>query len=289
MSMIELDEKRITEAVLAQLADTPNARLKELVSAAVCHLHAFAREVSLTRAEWLAGIEFITAVGKACTPEHQECILLSDTLGLTTLTNLIETRSGAPESTVGSVLGPFYRDDAPRMPLGSSIAQLKPGTEVVVYGRITGPDSEPVAAAHLDVWVADDEGQYDVQAHGPGVSDLRARFATDGEGRYWFRTTQPLGYSVPMGGPVGVLIRATARAGMRPAHIHFLIRSPGYRELVTSVYFKNDPYLETDAAFGVMSNLVVQVLPPSAEAPIPTLPRVHYDFQLTRAAGSAAA
>jgi protocatechuate 3,4-dioxygenase beta subunit len=279
--MIELDEQRITEAVLAQLQGTPSPRLKEIVSAAVRHLHAFAREVALTRAEWLAGIEFLTAVGKACTPEHQEFILLSDTLGLTTLTNLIEARTGAPESTLGSVLGPFYRADAPEMALGSNIARLRPGKEVQVYGRVVDPNGRPIAGATVEVWVADDEGQYDVQAHGPGVDDLRARFKAGDDGRYWFRSTQPRGYSVPMGGPVGKLIRATQRAGMRPAHIHFLIHAPGFRQLVTSVYFEDDEYLETDAAFGVMRELVIRVKPPDGDAPLRDLPSIRYDFQLT--------
>lgn len=280
--MIDFDDVTITQAVREQLAGTPDERLREIMQAAVRHLHAFVREVGLTRAEWLAGIEFLTAVGKTCTPEHQEFILLSDTLGLTTLVNLLEDRRGDADGTRASVLGPFYRSQSPQMALGDSVAQIHSGPEVVVYGRILDADDRPIASAHVDVWLADSNGQYDVQAHGPGVDDLRARFTTDSQGRYWFRSTVPLGYSIPMGGPVGALVRATARAGMRPAHLHFLIDAAGFRPLVTSLYFKADPYLETDAAFGVTRKLVIEVLPPAADSPLPALRRVPYDFHLTR-------
>lgn len=280
--MIDFDELTITEAVRQQLGDTPDPRLLQIMDAAVRHLHAFAREVGLTREEWLTGIEFLTAVGKACTPEHQEFILLSDTLGLTTLVNLLQDRRGDADGTRASVLGPFYRADAPQLALGDTVAKIRTGPEAVVYGRVLDSKHNPVPHARIDVWLADAEGQYDVQAHGPGVDDLRARLRCDAEGRYWFRSTVPLGYSIPMGGPVGVLVRATHRAGMRPAHLHFFIDAPGCQPLVTSLYFKADPYLETDAAFGVTRKLVIEVLPPSADSPIPALPRVPYDFSLTR-------
>jgi hydroxyquinol 1,2-dioxygenase len=281
--MIDFNEATVTDAVLDQLGHTPNPRLREIMFAAVRHLHAFAREVHLTHEEWLAGINFLTAVGKTCTADHQEFILLSDTMGLTTLMSLLQDQRASGESTPASVLGPFYREDPPVFQLGDSIARFKTGPEVVMYGLVRDSRRNPIAHAELDVWLADAEGQYDVQAHGPGVNDLRGRFVADAGGNYWFRTTLPLGYSIPMNGPVGDLVRATARKGMRPAHIHFLIRAAGHRPLVTSVYLVGDPYIEIDAAFGVTSELVVTVLPPAADAPIVTLPRITYDFTLTPA------
>lgn len=277
---IDFDSDTVTDAVLQQLGETPNPRLLQIMTAAVRHLHAFARELDLSHEEWLTGIKFLTEVGKTCTPEHQEFILLSDTLGLTTLVNLLQDQRGHDAGTRASVLGPFYREHPPLLPLGDTVAKVNTGAEAVMYGRVCDSSGQPIAHAELDVWLADEDGQYDIQAHGPDVVDLRARFIADSDGHYWFRTTQPIGYSVPMGGPVGTLIRATARAGMRPAHIHFLVRAAGYQPLVTSVYFENDPYLETDAAFGVTRALVVKVLPPAASAPITDLPRIHYDFTL---------
>src|SRR4029079_6647502 len=85
--MHELTPETINDAVLEQMATTSDPRLKEIMTAAVKHLHAFARDVNLAPAEWLKGIEFMTAVGKMCSAERQEFILLSDTLGLSALVN----------------------------------------------------------------------------------------------------------------------------------------------------------------------------------------------------------
>ena len=120
--MRELTPETITDAVLEQMATTPDPRLKTIMAAAVKHLHAFAREVNLTPAEWIKGIEFMTAAGKMCSPERQEFILLSDTLGLSALVNGLHDATALEEATHTSLLGPFYREAAPTLAAGSSIA-----------------------------------------------------------------------------------------------------------------------------------------------------------------------
>ena len=153
-----------------------------------------------------------------------------------------------------------------------------------MYGRVLDARGQPIAGAEVDVWLTDADGLYDLQAHGPDVVDLRARFRSDESGRYWFRSTRPRCYSIPMGGPVGDMVRATRQHGMRPAHVHYWVRAAGYRDLITALYFKDDDYLTTDAAFGVVSALVISVLPPAPDSPAPALPRIPYDFHLSRAA-----
>jgi protocatechuate 3,4-dioxygenase beta subunit len=276
--VIDFDEKTVTDAFFDQIKGTPNKRLLQIMRSAIRHLHAFAREVDLTREEWQAGIEFLTAVGQKSTDDRQEFVLLSDTSGLSTLMNLLEDRRGA-KGTNASILGPFYRDNPPVLELGDTLAKLKPGPEAVMYGTVKDTRGRPIPHVLLDAWLADEKGNYDVQEHGPGVDDLRGRYRTDENGRYWFRTTIPAGYSIPMDGPVGVLVRATNRDGMRPAHIHFRLIHEGFQDLVTAVYFK-DQYIETDAAFGVLRKLVVEILPPSKDSPIPSLPRIPYDFTM---------
>src|SRR3954466_14485360 len=95
----------LTAEVRAAFAGASDPRARELADAAVRHLHAFAVEVGLTRAEWRAGIEFLTAIGHITTETRQEFILLSDTLGLS---SLVEDLAGAGEGTEHTVLGPFY-------------------------------------------------------------------------------------------------------------------------------------------------------------------------------------
>src|SRR5215510_8901390 len=116
--MRAIDHNTITDAAIEQMATTPNPRLREVMEALVRHLHAFAREVDLTPEEWLEGIKFLTAVGQKCTPIRQEFILLSDTLGLSTLINALHDKRATEAGTKSSLLGPFYRQDSPPMKLG---------------------------------------------------------------------------------------------------------------------------------------------------------------------------
>jgi hydroxyquinol 1,2-dioxygenase len=115
-----LNQDTITQAVIARLATTPDARLKEIMTSLVQHLHAFAREVKLTEPEWMQGIEFLTATGQMCNEKRQEFILLSDTLGLSMLTVAMNNDKplGCTEPTV---FGPFFLEDAPRFELGADV------------------------------------------------------------------------------------------------------------------------------------------------------------------------
>src|SRR5499427_11056853 len=113
--MRAIDENTITEDVVEQVSFTQDARLRKIMASLVRHLQAFAREVDLTPDEWLAGIRFLTEVGQKCTPFRQEFILLSDTLGLSSLVNALHDRRATGTCTKSSLLGPFYRHDAPAM------------------------------------------------------------------------------------------------------------------------------------------------------------------------------
>jgi len=281
--MQDLDEFSATEAALAQMAGTPNPRLKEIIDAAVRHLHAFARDVNLTPDEWLAGIGFLTAVGKACTPVRQEFILLSDVLGVSAVVNALHDKKARELGSQSSLLGPFYREGAPELKLGDSIVKNASVPEIVVYGRITDNNGQPIPNALIQVWQTSEHGLYDLQTLGETGMDLRANFRTDKEGNYWFRTVRPLGYSIPMDGPVGEMVRQQNRHGFRPSHIHFLIGGDGFRELVTALYFGDDDHIDSDTVFGVSGSLVVSAKD-DPSSPVKGLKAVHYDFRLARAA-----
>jgi protocatechuate 3,4-dioxygenase beta subunit len=281
--MQDLDEFSATEAALAQMAATPNPRLKEIIDAAVRHLHAFARDVQLTPEEWLAGIGFLTAVGKACTPVRQEFILLSDVLGVSAVVNALHDKKARELGSQSSLLGPFYREGAPELTLGDSIVKNASVPEIVVYGRITDNNGQPIPNALIQVWQTSEHGLYDLQTLGESGMDLRANFRTDKEGTYWFRTVRPLGYSIPMDGPVGEMVRQQNRHGFRPSHIHFLIGGDGFRELVTALYFGDDDHIDSDTVFGVSGSLVVNAAD-DPNSPVKGLKAVHYDFRLARAA-----
>jgi hydroxyquinol 1,2-dioxygenase len=281
--MLAIDENTITDAAIEQMATTKDERFKEIMAAAVRHLHAFAREVDLTPEEWLAGVAFLTATGQMCSAYRQEFILLSDTLGLSSLINSLHDRRGTELSTKSSLLGPFYRQDSPTFELGASIAKTMPGPPIGIYGRITDKAGQGIPRASIEIWQPDEEGYYDLQKHDPKEMDLRGRFYTDAEGRFHLRTIRPTGYMIPMDGPVGDMIRAQGRHGYRPAHIHFLIGAPGYREVVTALYIEGDEHIESDTVFGVTESLVAVVKKGDPNSPFGELPSIRFDFQLAAA------
>lgn len=254
--MRNIDQHNITQAVISRLANCENPRLKEVLSSLVTHLHDFVRETQLTEAEWMQGIQFLTDTGHMCSGQRQEFILLSDTLGVSMLTVALNQArpAGATEATV---FGPFHVGDAPAAKAGDDIARGAPGEPLFVDIEIVGLDGTPVAGASVDVWQADEDGLYDVQRPELGA-ERRARgvLHTDAAGRTHFRTIVPTAYPVPTDGPVGRMLMATGRHPWRPAHVHFLIQAPGYQTLTTHIFREPDPYLDSDAVFGVRSSLI---------------------------------
>lgn len=258
--MRNLDQHTITESALERIAKCPDARLKEVMTALIRHLHEFAREVELTPAEWMKGVEFLTAVGHITDDKRQEFILLSDTLGLSALVDILANRGKSADATESSLLGPFFREGAPEMAAGESIARGIEGDPLRLHGRVTSTDGKPLGGARIDVWQASTDGRYDLQFDNfkGAEMNLRARFRTDADGRYEFRSVKPSSYPVPSDGPVGKMLNALGRHPYRPAHIHFIISAAGYRPLVTALYIDGDKYIDSDVVFGSREQLVVK-------------------------------
>jgi hydroxyquinol 1,2-dioxygenase len=219
-------------------------------------LHEAVKEIEPTEEEWMKAIHFLTEVGQICNEWRQEWILFSDILGVSMLVDAINHRkpSGASESTV---LGPFHVADAPEMPMGANICLDGKGEDMLVTGRILDTDGMPVAGARIDVWQANDEGFYDVQQKGIQPDfNLRGVFVTGEDGRYWFRAAKPKYYPIPDDGPVGQLLRAMGRHPYRPAHLHYIVSAEGFTTLVTHIFDPDDPYIRSDAVFGVKESLL---------------------------------
>ena len=232
-------------------------RTVEIMRAAVKHLHAFVEEVGLTRDEWFAGIRFLTEVGHKCDDVRQEFILLSDTLGVSMLVEMVnqEATDGTTEPTV---FGPFHVDGSPPKEFGESIIIDDDGDPLVLRGTVTNLDGEPIAGATLDVWEVGSNGLYDVQNEGHGM-DLRGIFTTDDQGRYEVRTVRPVDYTIPEDGPVGRMLRTTGRHAWRPAHVHLVAAAPGYKTVTTHAFDAGSKWLESDAVFGVRKSLIVDM------------------------------
>ncbi len=283
--MRNLNDENITQAVVERLADTPDARLREIVTSLVRHLHAFARETKLTEAEWFDGIRFLTDCGQKCDDKRQEFILLSDVLGLSMLVTMQNNRR-PPGATEATVFGPFHVEGAPRYALGDDVANGAPGEPCFVRGRVASIDGTPVGGAEIQVWQADAEGYYDVQYADLREHRARGTLHADADGRYRFRTILAEAYPIPTDGPVGRLLNATRRHPWRPAHLHFMITAPGYERLITHVFRDGDRYLDSDAVFGVRQSLVAPWVrheageaPDGTHMPVPFY-TLDYDFVL---------
>ena len=252
-------EERSAEVVAASFDNTPDPRLRQVLTSLVHHLHAFIKDVELTEEEWDVAIDFLTRTGQTCSDVRQEFILLSDVLGISMLVETINHRTGG-QSTESTVLGPFHMVESPKRELGDDIALDGKGAPCLVSGHVTGPDGEPLAGAVVDVWQTNEDGFYDVQQ--PDIQpagNLRGLFTADDEGRFWFRSVVPRYYPIPDDGPVGQLLAATGRHPNRPAHLHFIASAPGHRPVTTHVFVADSPYLDSDAVFGVKESLIRDV------------------------------
>jgi hydroxyquinol 1,2-dioxygenase len=240
------------------MAGCRDPRLLEVMTSLVRHLHDFAREVRLTEDEWFSGIRFLTDAGHITDANRQEFILLSDVLGLSMLV-AAQNHAKPPGATEATVLGPFYVEGAPEVANGADIANGAKGQPSLVRGRVLDLAGDPIGGAIVDVWQSDEDGLYDVQ-HGAAsdglVARARARLRSEQNGRFWFRSVLPEHYPIPHDGPVGAMLEALGRHPWRPAHLHVLIDAPGYERLITHVFRDRDPYLDSDAVFGVRASLV---------------------------------
>ena len=265
MSTLRTTPEEITAAVAASYSEAP-PRLRELMTALVRHLHAFAIEVGLTQEEWREAIAVLTATGEITDERRQEFILWSDALGLSMLVDAIEHDfpDGATESTV---LGPFFVPSSPLREYGANIAEQAAGDPAWVYGRVLSIEGAPIPGAELDVWQNGDNRLYAVQDPRAPETHLRGRFETRADGTYAFLAVRPVPYTIPSDGPVGRMIAASGRHPWRPAHIHVIARAPGYRTLATHVFDEMSDYLDSDAVFAVKRSLLRTFVARKADDP----------------------
>ena len=288
--MRQFNEDNLTAAVIERFKKSKDPRFREIITSAVKHLHAFAREVELTEEEWFDGIKFLTAVGQKCDDKRQEFILLSDILGLSMMIVALNHKT-VPGATEATVLGPFFAHGAKEFEYGGDLREgcTVKGEDVWVTGKITSLDGKPVANAVLDIWQAKADGIYDVQTE--GEFELRGRVKAKANGEYAFKSYKPKFYSVPVDGPVGELIRATGNHHMRPAHMHAIVSAPGYQQVITHVFVEGDKYLDEDAVFAVKNSLIAKYskVTDPAEAKRLGMPspfvKLEWDFKLAPESG----
>lgn len=247
--------EEIAAQVVESFANCPNERLREVMQSLVVHLHAFSRDVRLTREEWTQAMNVLAETGRMTNEDRQEFILWSDTLGLSMgVDALADNRD--PRATESTVEGPFRAPDAPVRDQGDSIAEQPGGVPLWMHGRVLDVDGNPIANAEIDVWQNAPNRLYAVQDPTAPHDHLRGKFRTGPDGTYAFAAVRPTPYPIPEDGPVGAMLRATGRSPWRPAHVHVAVSASGFQTLVTHIFDSDSDFLDTDAVFAVKPSLI---------------------------------
>lgn len=255
--MIIGKQEDVTTAVLKELERAPDARFREVMTAFVRHMHAFAREVRLTEEELRTAAGYVVQLGKHTTETHNEAVLIAGSLGLSSLVCLLNNGDSGQTETDASLLGPFWRMQSPATANGGSIVRSPtPGPTLFVKAWFKDTVRRPIVGAEVDIWQSSPEGFYENQDPAQADMNLRGKFTTDDRGHIAFRSVKPTGYPIPIDGPVGELLRAQGRHNMRPAHLHFLASRDGFKTLISQIYVNDDPYLDSDVQFGVTRHLI---------------------------------
>ena len=252
--MRSVTKDNITDVFMGYLSKDTDPRMREIMGSLVKHLHDFARETNLTHDEWRAGIAFLEGCAAVETEDRHEFVLASDVLGLSSLVDMLHSSSDATSS---SVLGPFHVSGAPPLPFGGDMKRHYGGPVLLAEGVIRDTDGNPISGAELDIWQTAPNGMYASQDQEQDTYSFHGLMTTGDDGRYAFTTVKPVEYTVPSDGPVGDILRACGRHPWRPSHLHYIVKAPGYRSLVTEIFPDDDPYLDQDTVFGVRDDLVM--------------------------------
>ena len=258
-----MDKEQIKQ-VAAQFSSTQikpaNERVKAIVDRIVLDLFNVIEEFDVTPEEYWTAVNYLAELGRT-----HEVALLSPGLGFD---HFLDLRLDEKERAAGieqggtprTIEGPLYVAGAP---VAQGEARLDDGTEnaeiLFMDGQVTDVDGKPIPGAQVEVWHANTRGNYSYFDPTQSAFNLRRTIIADAEGRYRFRSIVPVGYGCPPEGPTQRLLDALGRHGQRPAHIHFFVSAPGYRQLTTQINLPGEKYLNDDFAFATRDGLVPQM------------------------------
>jgi catechol 1,2-dioxygenase len=280
--MIIQRQEDVTPKVLDAYKNIEDPRTREIVASLIKHLHAFVRDVRLTEEEFEKAVQFIARLGQMTDDKHNEVVLMSGSLGVSSLVCLLNNGNKGQTETTANLLGPFWRMNSPATENGGSIVRSPtPGPAIFVNCTVKDTSGKPIAGAEVDVWHSSPEGFYEQQDPKQAHMNLRGKFKTDAQGHFGFRSVKPAGYPIPIDGPVGDLVRAGKRHNFRPAHLHFLIFKDGFKTLISQIYVNDDDKLETDVQFGVTKALIGDYVRHDGPAPAPDVKGEWYSLDQT--------
>jgi protocatechuate 3,4-dioxygenase beta subunit len=128
------------------------------------------------------------------------------------------------ETTVRQTEGPYFKPSSPQR--ADLVERDTTGRLVEIDGQVTTRSCRPVERALVDLWHADEHGEYDNAGF-----RYRGHLFTDADGRYRFRTIMPALYPG------------------RTRHYHFKVQAPEQPVLTTQLYFPDEPANRRDGLF----------------------------------------
>ena len=176
--MIIQRQEDVTKVVTEAFKNTQPPRLREILVSLVTHLHAFARDVHLTEEEFEKAVQYVVRLGQKTDDKHNEVVLMSGSLGFSTLICLLNNGNKGQTETTANLLGPFWRLNSPRTENGASIVRSPtPGPALFVNCSVKDQNGKPIAGAEVDIWHSSPEGFYEQQDPKQAPMNLRGKFA----------------------------------------------------------------------------------------------------------------
>ena len=256
-----LISKRVMKTLAAEAAGKDstkgNARVKEVTERLLYRMMQVIDECDVSMDEFWAAAAYIAKAAK-----NEEFGLVVPGVALEHFLDLrldeAEKLAGVNGGTMRTIEGPLYVAGAP---LTKGEARMDDGTDpgeiFFISGTVRGEDGNTIPGAIVDIWHANSKGGYSFIDGEQAAYNLRRRIETDSKGRYVARSIVPNGYGCPPESATRELMTLLGRHAERPAHVHYFVSAPGYRQLTTQFNFTGDKYLYTDFAFGTREELII--------------------------------
>lgn len=265
-------DPNFTASVIGLMSAETNPRHREILTSLITHLHDFCRDVELTQEEWIIGVNYVNSIGQAYKKNRNEAWRVCDILGVESLVDeinhtVVTNVEHKLTPTPSTILGPFWSPETPFRELGASVVQDMPkdgsGQLTFFHGVIRDVDTgKGIPGAVFDMWQASTNGKYDVfDPENQTRHNLRGKFKTDEEGKFWFYCLKPTEYAIDTSGPSADLLKIMGRHPWRPAHIHAMITHDDYIPVTVQLYPNDDQYLETDTVCAVKDDLLLDFKP----------------------------
>ncbi|ONF43780.1 catechol 1,2-dioxygenase [Marinobacter lutaoensis] len=258
-TMQTADVKDLLARVAGFDRDGGNPRVKEIVHRFMHDVFQLIEDFDVSPEEFWQAVYYVNRLG-----QNGEAALLAPGLGMDRYLDIRldarDAEAGLAGGTPRTIEGPLYVAGAP---LSEGYARMDDGTDesaevMILTGRVTDADGQPLAGAVVDIWHANTMGNYSYFDPSQSDYNLRRRIRTDASGRYTARSIVPAGYGCPPDGSTQALLNLLGRHGNRPAHIHFFISSPGFKHLTTQINLAGDAYTYDDFAFATRDELVIE-------------------------------